>query len=72
MSQSDVIDLQKLFETRSPSSGSQPGEFCNSRECIELLRAFTRIANPDFRLAIIRPAKEAVSHSGSGSTKEPT
>jgi hypothetical protein len=27
MSQSNVIDLQKLFETRSPSSGSQSGKF---------------------------------------------
>ena len=36
MSQSNVIDLWKWFETRSPSSGSQPGKFSNSRECIEL------------------------------------
>jgi hypothetical protein len=60
MSQSNVIDLRKWFETRS-----------NSRECIELLHAFTRIANPAFRFAIIRAAKEAVSHTVSGSTKEP-
>jgi hypothetical protein len=71
MSQSNVIDLRKCFETRSPSSGSQPGKFSNSRECIELLHAFTRIADPAFRLAIVRAAKEAVSHGVSGSTKEP-
>ena len=59
MSQSNVIDLRKWFETRSPSSGNQPGNFSNSRECIELLHAFTRIANPAFRFAIIRAAKEA-------------
>ena len=71
MSQSNVIDLRKWFETRSPSSGNQLGNFSKSRECIELLHAFTRIANPAFRLAIIRAAKEAVSHTASGPTKEP-
>jgi hypothetical protein len=71
MSQSNVIDLRKWFETRSPSSSDRLGSFSNSRECIELLHAFTRIADPAFRFAIIRAAKEAVSHTVSGSTKEP-
>ena len=51
MSQSNVIDLRKWFETRS-SSGDQLGNFSNSRECIELLHAFTRITNPAFALLL--------------------
>ena len=70
MSQSNVIDLRKWFETRS-SSGDQLGNFSNSRECIELLHAFTRITNPAFRLAIIRATKEAVSYTASELPKEP-
>ena len=60
MSQSlNVIDLRKWLETRSPSSGTQLGNFSNSMECIELLHAFTRIGNPAFRLAIIRVAESS-------------
>ncbi len=58
---SNVIDLRKWFETRSPSFG----DFSNSRECIELLHAFTQIGNPAFRFAIIRAAQKAVSYTAS-------
>jgi hypothetical protein len=64
---SNVIDLRKWFEKRPLSSGSQLGNFSNSRECIELLQAFIRIANPAHRFAIIRAAREAASKTANTS-----
>ena len=65
MSQSsNVIDLRDWFEGSRPSA-NQLGSFSNSRECIELLQAFTRIAHPAFRFAIIRAAREAATKTAS-------
>jgi hypothetical protein len=56
-SRSNIIDLREWFEGKSPSGNCRNG-FATSRECIELLRAFTQIASPAFRYAVIRrPAR---------------
>ena len=58
MSNSNVIDLRKVFENKPP-----PGEprkcFASTRETIELLQAFSRSESPFLRSAIIKTAREA-------------
>ena len=62
----NIIDLREWFEGQSPSGNCRNG-FATSRECIDLLRAFTQIASPAFRHAVIRAAHEAASTSVSES-----
>ena len=62
----NIIDLREWFEGQSPSGNCRNG-FATSRECIDLLRAFTQIADPAFRHGVIRAAHEAASMSRSES-----
>jgi hypothetical protein len=63
---SNIIDLREWFEGQSPSGNCRNG-FATSRECVDLLRAFTQIADPAFRHGVIRAAHEAASMSRSES-----
>ena len=63
-SQSNVIDLRKWIETQWPHLSDRDYTcFATTRECIELLQAFVGIANPAYRFALTRAAKEAVSRT---------
>jgi len=65
----NVIDLHEWFEGQPPSGNRRNG-FATSRECIELLRAFTQIASPAFRFAVIRTASEAAAMTRSESSND--
>ena len=60
MSNSNVIDLRKVFEKKPPLS--EPRKcFASTRETIELLQAFSRIESAFLRGAIINTAREAAT-----------
>ena len=60
MSNSNVIDLRKVFEKKPPLS--EPRKcFASTRETIELLQAFSRIESSFLRSAIIKTAREAAT-----------
>ena len=65
----NIIDLREWFEGQSPSGNCRNG-FATSRECIDLLRAFTQIASPAFRYAVIRAASEAAAMTKSESADD--
>ena len=60
MSNSNVIDLRKVFE-KKPLLGEPRKCFASTRETIELLQAFSRIESPFLRGAIIKTAREAAT-----------
>ncbi len=74
MSQSsNVIDLRKWFETQWPHLSDRGQKcFATTRECIELLQAFTRITNPAYRFALTRAAREAASKAVNEPSKDST
>ena len=60
MSNSNVIDLRKVFEKKPPLA--EPRKcFATTRETVELLQAFSRIESAFLRGAIIKTAREAAS-----------
>jgi len=60
VSNSNVIDLRKVFEKKPPLS--EPRKcFASTRETIELLQAFSRIESAFLRGAIINTAREAAT-----------
>ena len=60
MSNSNVIDLRKVFE-KKPRLGEPRKCFASTRETIELLQAFSRIESAFLRGAIINTAREAAT-----------
>ena len=60
MSNSNVIDLRKVFE-KKPPLGEPRKCFASTRETIALLQAFSRIESAFLRGAIIKTAREAAS-----------
>ena len=60
MSNSNVIDLRKVFE-KKPPLGELRKCFASTRETIELLQAFSRIESAFLRGAIINTAREAAT-----------
>ena len=60
MSNSNVIDLRKVFE-KKPPFGEPRKCFASTRETIELLQAFSRIESAFLRGAIINTAREAAT-----------
>ena len=60
MSNSNVIDLRKVFE-KKPPLGEPRKCFASTRETIELLQAFSRIESAFLRGAIINTAREAAT-----------
>ena len=60
MSNSNVIDLRKVFE-KKPPLGEPRKCFASARETIELLQAFSRIESAFLRGAIINTAREAAT-----------
>jgi hypothetical protein len=62
----NIIDPREWVEGQAPSGNCRNG-FVTSRECIDPPRAFTQIASPAFRHALIRAAHEAASTSVSES-----
>jgi hypothetical protein len=60
VSNSNVIDLRKVFEKKLPL-GEPRKCFASTRETIELLQAFSRIESAFLRGAIINTAREAAT-----------
>ena len=60
MSNSNVIDLRKVFE-KKPPLGEPRKCFASTRETIKLLQAFLRIESAFLRGAIINTAREAAT-----------
>ena len=60
MSNSNVIDLRKVFEKKLPI-GEPRKCFASTRETIELLKAFSRVESAFLRSAIIKTTREAAS-----------
>ena len=60
MSNSNVIDLRKVFE-KKPPLGEPRKCFASTRETMELLQAFSRIESAFLRGAIINTAREAAT-----------
>ena len=64
MSHSKIIDLRERCGKQASSDDfDNDNDLATQQECIRLLRAFTQIANPRIRAAIIQAAQEAASNA---------
>jgi hypothetical protein len=72
MSHSKIIDLRERCGKQASSNDfDNDNDLATQQECIRLLRAFTQIANPRIRAAIIQAAQEAASNAKWGRCQRP-
>ena len=70
-SRSNVIDLHKWLETQSRhTTVPRHNCFASQHECIQHLEAFIQIANPAYRFALTRAAREAASKTANERPKD--